>query len=129
MKPMLLIAEGDAELCEMYQRFLVKHGYKVETARNGLDCLAKLRQAMPAVLVLDRELLWGGGDGVLAWLREQTPPPELRVVLTATGGYSADVASDIGPPVFKFLPKPFSLMGLLDIVQAAVVRQKAEELF
>jgi hypothetical protein len=42
----------------------------VETASDGLDCLKKLRRATPAALVLDLKLHWGGGDGVLAWLRE-----------------------------------------------------------
>jgi DNA-binding NtrC family response regulator len=126
MKPMLLIAEGDAELCDMYQRFLTELGYEVETASDGLECLAKLRRAMPAVLVLDRELRWGGGDGVLAWLREQDVAPTLPVVLTATAGYSLDLAADIQPPVVQFLPKPFGLTTLLESVRAAVVKKESE---
>jgi DNA-binding response OmpR family regulator len=84
MKCTLLIAEGDAELCEVYRRFFTERGYEVETASDGLDCLAKLRRATPAALVLDRELRWGGGDGVLAWLREQSEAFTLPVVLTTT---------------------------------------------
>jgi hypothetical protein len=42
MKPMLLIADGDAELCGAFETFLVERGYEVETASDGLDCLAKL---------------------------------------------------------------------------------------
>ena len=84
MKQRLLIADRDAELCEVYRRFLTERGYEVETSTDGLDCLAKLRQVTPAVLVLDLELLWGGGDGVLAWLREERPAPRIPVLLTAT---------------------------------------------
>ena len=72
MKQALLIADRDAELCDVYRRFLTDRGYEVETSSDGLDCLRKLRQVTPAVLVLDLELLWGGGDGVLAWLREES---------------------------------------------------------
>ena len=129
MKPTLLLVEGDAELCSVYQKLLSERGYAVETAQDGLDCLAKLRRAMPAVLVLDRELHWGGGDGVLAWLREQNAASELPVVLTTMGGYAADVAPDIKPPVVRFLPKPFSLADLLDSVSTAVAQQKDEEPF
>jgi DNA-binding NtrC family response regulator len=126
MKPTLLIAEGDAELCDDYRNFFTARGYEVETVSDGLSCLAKLRRAIPAVLVLDRELRWGGGDGVLAWLREQNAASELPVVLTTTGIYSADVASDIKPPVVKFLPKPFLLTDLLDSVRAAAVNREDE---
>jgi DNA-binding NtrC family response regulator len=129
MKPTLLIAEGDAELRDAYRSFFTARGYEVETVSDGLSCLAKLRRAIPAVLVLDRELHWGGGDGVLAWLREQNAASELPVVLTTTGIYSADVASDIKPPVVKFLPKPFLMTDLLDSVRAAAANREDEEPF
>jgi DNA-binding response OmpR family regulator len=68
MNQTLLIAEGDAELCDVYRRFFARQGFDVETASDALDCVEKLRRVPPAVLVLDWELRWGGGDGVLAWL-------------------------------------------------------------
>ena len=39
MKQRLLIADRDAELCELYRRFLTERGYEVETSTDGLDCL------------------------------------------------------------------------------------------
>jgi DNA-binding response OmpR family regulator len=123
MKQTLLIAEGDAELCDVYQRFFTERGYAVETASDGLDCLAKLRQALPAVLVLDWELRWGGGDGVLAWLREERAASGVPVVLTATAGYSPEVVGALQPPVVQLLPKPFALMTLLANVRAALAKK------
>ncbi|HTU23561.1 MAG TPA: response regulator [Gemmataceae bacterium] len=127
MKPTLLIADGDAELCDIYHRFFAERGYEVETALDGLDCLTKLRRTMPAVLVLDHELHWGGGDGVLAWLREQRAPSRVRVVLTTTESDSANVATDIRPPVVTLLPKPFTLTTLLENVRAAVAGKEHKE--
>jgi DNA-binding response OmpR family regulator len=125
MTPTLLIADSDAELCKVYQRFIAAHGYEVETASDGLDCLAKLRRATPAALVLDLKLRWGGGDGVLAWLREERAGSEVAVILTATPGHGLD-AGEIVPPVIGFLLKPFSLTTLLASVHSAVTKgQKA----
>ena len=115
MKPVLLIADSDAELCELYQQFLGERGYEVALAADGLDCLEKLRRLRPAALVLDLGLHWGGGDGVLAWLREERAG--VAVVLTATGGYHSE---HVAPPVVRFLPKPFSLTALLETVRLAV---------
>jgi DNA-binding response OmpR family regulator len=123
MKQRLLIADRDAELCEVYRRFLTQQGYGVETSRDGLDCLAKLRQVPPAVLVLDLELLWGGGDGVLAWLREESRAPKIPVLLTATAAAPPDMAEFTEPPVVDYLPKPFALTGLLESVGSAVARR------
>jgi len=123
MKPILLIAEGDADLCTVYQTFFTSYGYEVETASDGLDCLKKLRQVRPAVLVLDLELRWGGGDGVLAWLREESDVSAVAVVLTATADSFPDIAEDIEPPVVKLLLKPFALTALLESVRTAVAKQ------
>lgn len=129
MKARLLIAEGDAELCDLYQMYFAERGYEVETAQDGLSCLAKLQRTMPAVLVLDRELLWGGGDGVLAWLRQQRAPSGTCVILTTTAGDALDGAADIQAPVVQLLPKPFTLTALLESVRLAVANKECEQPF
>jgi two-component system response regulator AtoC len=125
MKPSLLIAEGDTELRELYGKFLAERSYNVATAADGLECLEKLRRLRPEVLVLDRDLRWGGGDGVLACLREGGAVSSVAVVLTTTAGPLPDVVEDIEPPVVRFLHKPFPLMTLLETVRAAVARKGA----
>ena len=111
----------------VYRRFLTERGYEVETSTDGLDCLAKLRQVTPAVLVLDLELLWGGGDGVLAWLREESPAPRIPVLLTATAADPPDMAEFNEPPVVDYLPKPFALAGLLESIRSAVAKKGRRE--
>jgi DNA-binding NtrC family response regulator len=127
MKPMLLIADNDPELREIYRSFLFGQGYVVETAADGLECVEKLRRLMPEVLVLGRELRWGGGDGVLAWLREQPGLTRASVVLTATAGCPADAFGLVRPPVVTFLPKPFKLTVLLESVRDALVESQRDE--
>jgi DNA-binding NtrC family response regulator len=124
MKPTVLIAEDDGELSDLYRRYFIRRDYDVETASDGVDCLDKLRLAKPAVLVLDMKIRWGGGDGVLAWLREEDAMSGLAVVLT--NSCCAQAAADTEPPVVKQLLKPFSLTALFEEVRAAVdLRQEA----
>jgi DNA-binding response OmpR family regulator len=126
MRPTLLIAESDAELRDACRRFLTAGGYDVETAADGLDCLEKLRRLVPVVLVLDREVRWGGADGVLAWLREESATSRASVVLTATAGCTPNVAVDIEPPIVQLLPKPFRLTALLETVRALIAGEGHE---
>jgi len=126
--PPLLIADGDAELCDIYRRFLTDRGYEVETSSDGLDCLMKLRQVTPAALVLDLQLRWGGGDGVLAWLREENLMPGVPVILTATADYPLDLAAFKDPPVVDYLSKPFAVTALLESVRSAVGRREPSNL-
>lgn len=126
MKPTVLIAESDRELCDIFRKFLTKAGYEVATAADGLDCLGKLRQQMPAVLVLDLELRWGGGEGVLAWLREEDVGSTVSVILTTT---AASPAPFVEEPVVQILFKPFALTALLKSVRDAIAPKECETLF
>jgi DNA-binding response OmpR family regulator len=65
----ILLALSDKALCEPLRHLLISQGFKVETASGGLECLLKLCQVVPEMMVLDEDILWGGGDGVLAALR------------------------------------------------------------
>jgi DNA-binding NtrC family response regulator len=126
MKQTLLIADGNADLCDLCRRSFTERGYEVETSSDGLDCLKKLRQVTPAAFVLDLELRWGGGDGVLAWLREESLMPGIPVILTATAGFPLDLA-EYDPPVVDYLPKPFALTALLESVRSAVAKRERRE--
>ena len=122
MKQTLLIADDDAELADHYEMSLTEHGYAAETASDGLECVKKLRQVTPAALVLDLDLRWGGGDGVLAWLREESLTHEIPVILTATAEYPQDYGKLIKPPVVACLRKPFAVTALLESVRSGVAK-------
>lgn len=115
MKPTLLVTDCDPLMCDIYQQFLAQFGYAVETASDGLECLRKIDQLRPVVVVLDQALPWGGGDGVLACLREDRVDHGLAVIVTATN--PADRTENrLKLPVIHFLPKPFTQMDLLEAI-------------
>lgn len=120
MNALALIAEGNPELGRMYRRFLTAHGYETALAVDGLDCVQQLGELHPDVLILDLDLNWGGGDGVLAWLREEACAPSVPVVLLATAG-APQLFAELGePPVVACLAKPFTLAALLRCVHSAL---------
>ena len=112
MSTRVLIAEPEEVLVEVYSRFLLGLGYQVETADNGLECLRKLQMARPRLLVLAWELLWGGADGVLDWIREHDGIAAVPVVLTVDDGAPDDLTELVNPPVVACLKKPFRLSAL-----------------
>ncbi len=108
----VLLAEADRDLRETYLCFLSRHGYQVDTADDGLECLDKLRRSVPDLLILDLELPWGGGDGVLALLREHEHLLPDRVVLTSAVATDQVLDNLASPPVVQALRKPFLLSTL-----------------
>lgn len=116
----LLIAESDAELRGIYDGLSSLLGYHVETAADGLECWGKLRARSPHALVLDVDILWGGGDGVLACLREDAGGAVAPAVFV-TGDHAPDVLSRrYGIPAGRCFQKPYRLTALLDSVGSAV---------
>jgi CheY-like chemotaxis protein len=81
MKPRFLIADRDPAIREQARRVLINRGHEAHVAADGLQCLAQLRQMAPTVLVLDPKIPWGGGDGVLAWLHDESPLSHVKVFL------------------------------------------------
>lgn len=70
MKTDLLIADSDTQLRQDYERLFGEAGIRVVTAADGLECWTRLQQCTPDALVVDMDMLWGGGAGVLARLRD-----------------------------------------------------------
>jgi len=77
----VLLADPDSTLRAVYQRFLAQEGYEVAVAADGLECVAQLRRFGPDLLVLDPELPWGRGEGVLAMMYEDPAVPVIPVMV------------------------------------------------
>lgn len=114
----VLIADGDEAFLEVAQRYLSRHGHEAKVAANGLECVAILRRYAPDAVVLPRELLWGGSDGVRALMQQDPPWSEIPVILTWDDGLQVESGAIAGPPVVAQLQKPYRLEGLLGHLQA-----------
>ena len=113
----VLVVDNEPEVRTRYQDLLTSRGYDVETATSGLECLEKLRSFSPDVLILDLHIPWGGGDGVLAAMRDDCRLSQVPVLLTLLG--STGTLRGIVSPQVETLTKPFSPMTLLGKVRDA----------
>jgi DNA-binding response OmpR family regulator len=64
------MADPDESLRPEYRGPLLQEGFELVTAVSGLECLARMRERVPDLLVLEPQLPWGGGEGVLAVMGE-----------------------------------------------------------
>lgn len=116
--PTVVLADGDEVALDATRRFLLLHGYEVEAASGGVQCLDTLRRLTDPVLVLDFELPWGGGDGVLALLGEDPTLAGTPVILTTARPRSAGRAGRVAAsPRLVILEKPVPMEVLLKVVR------------
>jgi CheY-like chemotaxis protein len=83
-KPFVLIADDNDATCTLIMA-LLRRDYQVETARDGMEAIARLKRRRYAVVILDLLMPMVDGYAVLDFLRAEDPEALGRVlVLTAS---------------------------------------------
>ncbi len=112
MRSAILFVDHDIKLTDAVTRALTGRGHSVRACTNALECVQTLREFAPTVLVLDRELLWGGADGVLEYLiRDELLMPPMVVVAMDDDGTS--LPDHLEQWVDMQIVRPKSLQDLL----------------
>lgn len=115
----ILIADSDRTFLENFQSYIWDNGFDAETATTGLECSAILYRYVPDILVIDRELLWGGCDGVLAKMQADPTLAQIPIIILMT--YTEDESQSFSNPnVVAWMQKPFQLRDSLDQITWAM---------
>ncbi|HEV3143678.1 MAG TPA: response regulator [Gemmataceae bacterium] len=104
----VLLADRDSKFLELHASQLALERITVATAATGLECLAKLRTLGPDVLVLNPDLLWGGGNGVLATMAEDPELDAIPVIIVCDRIDNGSFSKPEAPQVREYLTKPFT---------------------
>jgi DNA-binding response OmpR family regulator len=120
----ILIAGGDLPFIEMLQSYFWDREHEAEIAADGLECSAVLRYFVPDVVVLEHDLLWGGGDGVMALMRSDEELADVPVILIGDESRHHWKYVAAGPPVIGWLQRPFSLGDLMRQIDRGLQRNR-----
>lgn len=120
----ILVVDDDPEITSLLRRGLAYEGYRLDTASDGIEALAKARDREPDMVILD--IMMPGLDGieVCKRLREAGDVPIL--MLTAKGTVS-DRVIGLECGADDYLVKPFALDELLARVKALLRRRRPRE--
>jgi DNA-binding NtrC family response regulator len=120
LKRSLLVANSDNAMSGLYNHYFSSVGYRVETVSDGRACLDRIREDLPDMLLLDQQLPWGGGEGVLACLREESDLTRIPVILFADVLPIQELSRLLVPPVIRCLEKRCSVTTLRYCVDSAM---------
>lgn len=115
--PYILAVDDEPNILRLIQVNLERKGYEVETAKNGGEALAKIRQRRPDILISDVMMPEMSGFELLANLRRDPEYADLPVIMLTAKTAEVDVVMGYSWGVDMYLTKPFNPLELLTFVQ------------
>jgi DNA-binding NtrC family response regulator len=117
----ILIVDDDPDVLEVLSRFLQKAplDYTVQAVGNGEDAIAALVLEPPDLVLLDLNMPGVNGLEVLKHIGREIP------VMIVSGNVDATPAEALKYGAFAYLPKPFDLTYIEQLVPLALTRRRA----
>lgn len=116
----VLIVEDELNIRKFVAINLTARGYEVIEAGNATDGLARLRDASPAILLLDIKLPDMSGWELLRILANDPNLPQIPVVVI-TASLGNETPQDTGYKyLYQVLIKPVSVQQLTNVVKEAL---------
>jgi len=114
--PLVLVVDDSLTVRRVTQRLLVREGYRVTVAKDGLDALDKLADEIPVVVLSDIEMPRMDGFDLVRNLRADPRLASLPVIMITSriAQKHREHAAELG--VDHYLGKPYSEDDLLGLV-------------
>ncbi len=120
----ILVVDDDPEILSFLKRGLIFEGYTVDTAYDGVEALAKARECLPDLIVLD--IMMPELDGIEVSKRISQVADVPILMLTAKGTI-ADRVAGLDSGADDYLVKPFAFDELLARIRALLRRRQPRE--
>jgi len=114
--PLVLVVDDSLTVRRVTQRLLVREGYRVVVAKDGLDALEKLADELPVVVLSDIEMPRMDGFDLVRNLRADPRLADLPVIMITSriAQKHREHAAELG--VDHYLGKPYSEDDLVGLV-------------
>ena len=119
MKKKILIVEDEPSIIELLRIVLERAGYEVYTCPSGRDAIAKMKEVMPHLIVLDVMLPGLDGASIIRIMHEDEVLCSMPVIVSSALLESEKMFTPY-PQVKGFCAKPFVLKDFIAKVKAAI---------
>ena len=113
----VLVVDDEPQVVWMLQFSLEAEGYTTIAARDGRSALAEIGAHHPRVMLLDIMMPVMDGWSVLEALQELPADERPRVIVVSARASLRDRAKAMELGADAFVPKPFSVEELLDVLR------------
>jgi CheY-like chemotaxis protein len=118
----ILVVEDDPAIRRLVKMVLVREGYEVDIAADGVEAVLKLGIKEYDVIILDLMMPNLDGFSFMSTLAANDPDRLRNVIVTSAASPSVIRDRMKGAP-FDVLPKPFDIQQLVDLVRQCIAAQ------
>ena len=121
----ILVVEDDPAIRRLVTMVLLRQGYHVEVAADGLEAVLKLGLCDYDVIVLDLMMPHLDGFTFLNTFAKSEPERLQKVIVTSAAS-PAVIRERMELSPFRLLPKPFDIAELIAEVRACIDAQQRQ---
>ena len=115
-EPLILLVDDEPNIRETVSFILEMEGYRVATAEDGEEALAKARQLQPPVMLLDAMLPRRDGFDVCRTIKADPELSAIKVVMLTALGQKTDQERAMNAGADFYVTKPFDEEDLLALL-------------
>jgi DNA-binding response OmpR family regulator len=120
MKTKILIVDDDPNILLSLEFLLVKNGYEVLVARNGLEAVEIIEQVVPSIVLLDIMMPDVDGYVICEFIKKNERTKDAKVIFLSAKSKDSDIALGYEMGADLYLIKPFSTRLLLEKINELI---------
>ena len=120
-EPKILVVDDDPDILDAITTILSTQPYSIDTARDGIECVDKVRAGVPDLIVLDLLMPKKDGFAVVRELRDNPRYAKVPILILTSVREDAsrrryELETGLAMDVQDYLEKPVSPADLLERV-------------
>ncbi len=113
----VLLVDDDPVIRVLVSEYLASHGHDVSAIASGEECLSKLKDMTPDIVLLDLIMPTMTGIDVLKNLQTTNNPRDFKVIMLSANTNSDEMLKANNVEVDGYLTKPFEIKDILEAVE------------
>ena len=113
----ILVVDDEPEILEVVESRLKANGYDVVTARDGVQAVERLNEALPALIILDVMMPQVDGFKVLEVLKTHPRTSEIPIIMLTSKGEMHNILKAQELKAVDYLIKPFKSEEIMATVR------------
>jgi CheY-like chemotaxis protein len=116
----ILVVDDEPDMVRIVSKSLAVNGYHVTTAKGGMECLEKVKNELPDLILLDSVMPNMDGQTVLEKLKASKETEEIPIIMVTALADEKNITGAQKGGAIGYIVKPFDYNVLLKQIKQAL---------